>query len=543
MLRHIANLTRGSRRNACANSYRPAGEYLESKKLLSSGIGWTGGSGGTQNSLITPANVSQLTQQYADAVDGAIVAEPLVASVNVTVGPNQGTQSLVFVATQLDSLYAFNVTTGQLVWHTNFRVPSPSPLTQSEIDFQGSGIIGTPVIDPAANTMYLVSSESYAIGSVTHYIKTLHAIDMSDGAERSGSPAVIADTGYVGSTQVSFAGPVVRGTGAGSVRGRVHFDVLREMQRPGLTIDGNNLVIGFGSASGVTPYYHGWLLAFNKNSLKPTGVFNDTPNGHNGGIWNDGNPIQVDSQGFLYTATGNGTFDANLNSSGFPSRADYGDTVLKLALEPRYKGPNGTGIRVVDYFTPHIQAQLDKYDEDLASSGVLLLPNGFGGPRHPNLLLASGKLGTLYVINRNNMGRFHAQSDNVVEEVPHAVTSSFDTPAYFANTWYYAGAGDVLKSFVFVNGRVAQTGAGPNPFGLHGATPVGSSDGAQNGIVWVISNSHRLIAYSAANVSTELWTAALPGYSTFSIADVTSDGHVEVGAGNVLVGFGFGKPA
>jgi hypothetical protein len=107
---------------------------------------------------------------------------------------------------------------------------------------------------------------------------------------------------------------------------------------------------------------------------------------------------------------------------------------------------------------------------------------------------------------------------------------------------YYAGAGDVLRSFAFVNGRLVQTGEAPNPLPLHGASPVVSSDGAQNGVVWVISGSHQLIAYNAMNLSSELWSASLPGYSTFSIADVTDDGHVEVGAGNVLVGFGLGDP-
>jgi hypothetical protein len=544
LLRRLASFARGPGRSGHAGharSYRPTGECLESKTLLSDVPGWTGGNGGTQDSLITPANISQLTQQYADVVDGAIVAEPLVASVNVTVGPNPGIQSLVFVATQHDSLYAFNLTTGQLAWHTSFLTPSEMALPPSVTDFQGSGIIGTPVIDPSTNTIYLVSSEDYVAGDVTHYTKTLHAIDMSDGMEMPGSPAVIADTGYVGGTAVSYEGPSVRGTGAGSVRGRVYFDVYRQMQRPGLTIDGNNLVIAFGSASGVTPYYHGWLLAYNKNSLQPTGVFNDTPNGHNGGIWNDGNPIQVDSKGYLYTATGNGTFDPILNSAGFPSRGDYGDSVLKLALDPGYKGPNGFGIRVVDYFTPHDQAVLDKYDEDLASSGVLLLPNGSDGPKHPDLLLASGKSGTLYVINRNAMGRFHPHSDQVLEEIPRAVTSSFDTPADYLNSVYYAGAGDVLKSFAFVNGRLVKTGESPNSFGFHGASPVVSSDGAQNGVVWVISSSDQLIAYNATNLSSELWSASLPGYSTFSIPDVTSDGHVEVGAGNILVGFGLGE--
>ncbi len=139
----------GDRAHATSYGYRPTGECLEPKTLLSDVLGWNGGSGGTQNSLITPANISQLTQQYADVVDGAIVAEPLVASVDVTVGPDPGIQSLVFVATQLDSLYAFNAATGQLAWHTSFLVPGRTALTPSEIDFQGSGIIGTPVIDPA----------------------------------------------------------------------------------------------------------------------------------------------------------------------------------------------------------------------------------------------------------------------------------------------------------------------------------------------------------------------------------------------------------
>ena len=440
-------------------SSRPMGEGLESKTLLSDVLGWSGGSGVTQNSQITPANISQLTQQYADVVDAEIVAEPLVASVDVTVGPDRGVQSVAFVATLNNSLYAFNLTTGQPVWHTSLLSSSESALPPSERSFQGSGIVGTPVIDPSTNSIFLVSSESYVVGNVTHYVKTLDAIDMSNGSARAGSPAVIADTGYLNGKPVSFSGPSVRGTGAGSVRGRVNFNVLREMQRPGLTIDGNNVLMAFGSASGIKPYYHGWILAFDRNSLQPTGVFNDTPNGNNGGVWNTGNPIQVDSQGDLYTATGNGTFDAQLNGKGFPSRGDFGDSVLKLALDPGYKGPNGTGIRVVDYFTPRDQATLDKHDEDLASSGVLLLPDGSGGPTHPNLLLASGKQGTVYVINRSNMGHFHPRSDNVVEEIPHAVTSSFDTPAYYLNTVYYAGVGDVLKSFS--SGKRAFSANGP----------------------------------------------------------------------------------
>ena len=525
------------RRKRRAASYRPSGEGLESKRLLSDVLGWSGGKGGISDSPITPANVSELTQQYADVVDGKIEAEPLVATVDITVGPNQGTQAVVFVATQADGLYAFNLATGQLDWHTSFLNPDISSFPASVAVFNGQGIWGTPVIDPSTNSMYLVSSESYIAGNVDHYTKTLREIDLSNGAEMPGSPVVIADTGYVGGKPVSFVGPSVRGTGAGSIRGRDYFYVTEELNRPGLTIDGNNVVIAFGSAFGDQPPMHGWILAYNKTSLQQTGVFNVTPNGQNGGIWMDGDPVQVDSQGYLYTETGNGTFDGKLNGKGFPSRADYADSVLKLALDPAFKGPNGYGIRVVDYFTPRDEVKLGKQDGDLASSGVLVLPDGAGGPAHPNLLIASAKSGDLYVINRNNMGRFHPGFDKITQQITGGVTSSFDTPGYFDGTIYYAGVGDELKSFNWVNGRLVRTGQSPNGFPYPGASPVISSDGAQNGLVWLFSSSPQLIAYNATNLSSELWSANLPEYNHFTIPDVTDFGYVAVGAGNTLVAF------
>jgi len=540
ILRRLSALVRGRRRadhDGRATAYRPTGEGLESKTLLSDVLGWSGGNSGNPNSLITPANISRLTEQYSHVLDGQIMAEPLTAAVDVTVGPNPGTQTLVFVATENDTLYAFNITTGQLVWQTSFLKPGETTLPYSVTMSDVPGITGTPVIDPSTNTIYVVTAESYVAGTVTHYSKTLHAVDMSDGTERPGSPVVIADTGYQGGKVVSLEGPSVPGTGDGSFQGRVYFYAQRQLQRVGLSIAGNNLLIGFGSY-GDKPPEHGWILAYDKDSLQLSGVFNDTPNGSDGGIWNSGNPIQADSQGYLYTETGNGTFDTRLNRHGFPSRGDYGDSVLKLALDPGYTGPDGWGIRVVDYFTPLNQAKLDKRDGDLASSGVLILPNGWGGSAHPDLLLASGKSGAVYVINRNHMGHFHTTSNDIVQMLRRPITSSYDTPAYFDNTVYYAGVDDVLKSFTLVNGRLVETGRAPNLIPYSGASPVVSSDGTQNGIVWVTSGSGQLIAYDAGDLSSVLWTGALPGYSSFSIPAVTDDGHAEVGAGDVLVGFG-----
>jgi PQQ-like domain len=520
------------------NAYRPCGEGLETKALLSPVVGWGGGNGGgNSDSLITPANISNLTEQYSHSLDGIILDAPVSATVDVTVGPDQGTQNLVFVATANDSLYAFNTATGQLAWQTNFLKPGESTLPTALIQTGVNGTTSTPLIDPSTNTIYLTTTEAYNAGNINYYTKTLHAVDMSDGQEMPGSPVVIADTGYENGKPVSFFGPSVKGTGAGSVHGRVQFDVPRELQRPGLSLDGNNLLIAFGSYGDIPPF-HGWILAYNMTTLQPTGVFNDTPNGSDGGIWNSGNPIVVDSQGFLYTETGNGTFDTTHNRTGLPSRGDYGDAVLKLKLIPGYSGPNGTGMKVVDYFAPRNQAKLEKTDGDLASSGVLILPDGMGGPKHPDLLLASGKSGTVYVINRNDMGHYYRGSNHIVQTLPNVIGGSYDTPAIFNNTIYYAGVDDAVKSFTMKNGLLVQTGESTNTLPWPGATPVISSDGTTNGIVWVVSASNQLIAYDPTNLSNELWSAPLPDYSHFAIPTITSDGHVFVGVGGDLVAFG-----
>jgi len=423
-----------------------------------------------------------------------------------------------------------------LAWETNFLKPGESTLPTALIQTAVNGTTSTPLIDPSTNTIYLTTTESYNAGNINHYTKTLHAVDMSDGQEEPNSPVVIADTGYENGKAVSFFGPSVKGTGAGSVKGRVQFYVPRQLQRPGLSLDGNNLLIAFGSYGDVPPF-HGWILAYNMTTLQPTGVFNDTPNGSDGGIWNSGNPIVVDSKGYLYTETGNGSFDTKENAAGLPARGDYGDSVLKLKLLPGCKGPNGTGFKVVDYFTPYNQAKLEKTDGDLASSGVLILPDGMDVPKHPDLLLASGKAGTIYVINRNHMGHFNRRSNRIVQTLG-TLTGSFDTPAIFNNTIYYAGENDVVKSFAFKNGLLVRTGQATIALPYPGASPVISSDGAQNGIVWVVSASNQLIAYDPTNLRKELWSAPLPDYSHFAIPTITSDGHVFVGVGDDLVAFG-----
>jgi hypothetical protein len=535
--RRLLGIESPNHRSSEATVYRPTGEALEPKTLLSDVTGWSGGTGGITSSLITPSNIATLSQKYTQLLDAPIIAEPLFAEVNVTTGPTPGPQEVVLAATENDTLCAFNAATGSLEWQKSLLGPGETPIPES-VSLSGlNGITSTPVIDRSTNTIYVCTAESYVAGKVDHYTRTIHAINLSDGTERTGSPVVIADSGYVRGRLVSAKGPSVAGRGAGSVGGRIFLQVPKQLQRPGLTLDGNNLVIAFGWIGHGGPY-HGWILTYNTTTLRRTGVFNDTPGGSAGGIWMNGNPVQVDSQGYLYTETGNGTFDTKLNRAEFPSHGDYGECVLKLQIVPGYRGPNGTGIKVVDFFAPQNAAQLGKTDGDLASSGVLILPDGMGGSAHPNLLLASAKSGIIFVINRDAMGRFHQPADQIVQELPGALTKSFDTPTVFDGTIYYGGVGQVLTAYRFQNGQLVQTGKGPDVLSYPGASPVVSSNGTEDGIIWVISAKSKLIAYDPGDLTTDLWSASLPLYSKFSIPAISSDGHIAVGAGNILVGFG-----
>ena len=210
LLRRVSQLLQGRRRHGSdgrATAFRPTAEGLESKMLLSDVLGWGGGNGGNPNSLITPANISTLKKQYSVKLDGAILAAPVSAAVDVTVGPNPGTQTLVFVATESDSLYAFNTGSGELEWKTSFLKPGETPLPKGLTRSSEDGITSTPVIDPSTNTIYVVTTESYVAASINHFSVTLHAVDMSNGLEMPGSPAVIADTGYKGTKAVSFKDP------------------------------------------------------------------------------------------------------------------------------------------------------------------------------------------------------------------------------------------------------------------------------------------------------------------------------------------------
>jgi hypothetical protein len=336
----------------------------------------------SQETVLTPQNVNSTTfgKLFEDPVDGQVFAQPLVITgVNV---PGRGVHDLVIVATEHDSAYAFDADNPDAVpiWHTSFIDPAAGVTPVSGSNTQGNvqpevGITGTPVIAAPTGTIYVVAATQEVRADGVHFVQRLHALNVATGADVV-KPYTIGDTMFDGSTYTYVIGPSVPGTGDGSVYGVVDFNALREAQRPGLLLLNGTVYVGWASHGDNGPY-HGWVLGFNAQTLRPVagGIYNDTPDGSEGGIWMSGAGLAADSSGNIYFSTGNGTFDANLGGS------DYGDSAVKLSTS--------NGLSVSDYFTPSNQAYLDQNDLDFGSGGVMLLPDQPG--LYPHLLVTQGQ--------------------------------------------------------------------------------------------------------------------------------------------------------
>ncbi len=567
--------------------------YVDSSTLVNSVTSYHNDPQGTgQNlteSILTPANVSSKTgfgKLFSTAVDGQVYAEPLVKpGVNITAGNYPGTHTVAYVETENDSLYAIDSITGQVFWKDSFLTPEASltsggatvavsVVTSGDVNTGDIspqiGITSTPVIDNSTGYMYLVAKTKQIVNGNTtspHFVLTLYKIDIGSGATVSST--VIGDTTYntSGGAYTYNVGPYVldsNGQGAGVVSATVngvtqnviYFNALREANRAGLALHNGTVYIGFASHGDNGPY-HGWVLGFNASSLASTAVFNSNPNGNDDGIWQGGDTLTFDAQGYMYFETGNGTFDTSLNAQGLPQYGDYGDAVVKLAIDStstqNNQNINGWGLKVADYFSPSNTVALANADEDLGSGGTLILPDSVGSAAHPHLMLAAGKEGKIYLIDRDNMGHFSPTTDNVVQEIAGGIGGggSYGTPAFFndgtTNWIYWGGKNDNGRAYKISNGVITtpSTYTTPNSFGLNGATPGVSANGANNGIVWNIDGgSSQLFAYNASNLSQELFASGANAtrdglgtavkFTTPSIAN----GEVFVGTANSLVVYG-----
>jgi hypothetical protein len=425
---------------------------------------------------LTPSLVTMNTfgKLFSQPVDGQIYGQPLVLH-NLQI-PGKGVHSVVYVATENDSVYAFDAnsntgTNATPLWQVSFINPAKGITTVPSSDLGSTaitpqiGITGTPVIDPSNGTLYVVA----ATKENGHYVQRLHALDVATGAEKFGGPVIIL--------------PSVAGTGSNSVGGRLTFDPFRSNQRPGLLLLNGQIYISWASHGLEGEYaYHGWVVGFNETTLKITAAYCVTANGDQGGIWQSGDGLAADTLGNIYFMSGNGTFDANTGGT------DYGMSYVKLAT-------NG-GVKLSDYFTPYNEAELSQEDFDLGSGGPLLLPYQTGAAI-PNLAVGAGKDGTLFLLNRTNLGQFNPNGNTgAVEEITDAFSghSLYSTPAYWGGNLYFWAANDVLRIFQVSNGLITATPIATSTVTLlsPGATPVISSNQSSNGIVWALDTSQKL---------------------------------------------------
>jgi hypothetical protein len=491
--------------------------------------------------LLTPStvNAKQFGLKFTDAVDGFIYAEPLYVP-NVTI-PSQGTHNVVYVATENDSVYAFDAdVAGPPLWQTSFIDPddgiTPVPVSDLGPDCMDLtkiiGITATPVIDPSTGTLYVLSKVKLGPGS---YQQQLHALDITTGLEQPNSPVTIAAS--------------VPGTGEDSVNGVVTFDPLLQHDRAALTLTNGVVYLTFASHCDITPY-HGWILGYDETTLAQVIVYNDTPNGLQGGIWESGCGPGVDTNGDLIAVSGNGTFDTGA------SPIDYGDSFMRLTPGV---GTTGT-MTVASFFTPLNELILDDEDADMGSGGNLLLPDQ-PGP-NPHLMIGIGKLGAIYLVNRDSMGGFNASMNQMVQEVPGVIGGMFSTPAYWQgkvrkgvlqNMLYTVAVNDAPKMFVIANGMINRTVvsvARNFKFGFPGASPVISANNTTGGIVWAVNTSNFqtggtaiLYAFDATNLENELYdsnqnSGDQPGPAVKFTVPTVANGSVYVGTQTQLAVYG-----
>jgi hypothetical protein len=479
----------------------------------------------TSETVLTPSNVNanNFGKVFYYVVDGYVYAQPLYMT-NVTMGagtPQAGSKhNVVFIATEHDSVYAFDADSnlganGKPLWKITLldsahgaasgATPVPPADTQETDIVPEIGITGTPVIDPATNTMYLVGKTKENGVDIAR----LHALDNTTGAEKFGGPVVLAGS--------------VPGNGSGSVSGTLTFNARWENQRPGLLLLNGMIYMGFGSFNDSGPW-HGWILAYNAATLKPTGAWSSSPNGSGAGIWESGTGLTASVEdpvghpyGSLFTATGTGTIGM---SPPYTNAMDYSVSVFKLDLT------NGVPT-VVDDFTPFDAASLTVSNKDQGSGGPVVLPDSVSGGKH--LVAQVGKTGRIYIFDQDNMGGYHPSNTSDPQAKGFVKGEVYGGIAYWNGHFYIWSTRDALKSFSFANGVLSSTptstGAEISPF--PGPASSVSANGTTNGIVWNLQTDAYsslgpaiLYAHDANNVATLLYSSSQSAFRDTAAAAV-----------------------
>jgi hypothetical protein len=489
-----------------------------------------------KETILTQANVNsaQFGKVGFDAVDGKVDAQPLYLA-NVVIGGQF--RNVLYVATEHDSVYAFDADSGAQIWKTSILGAGETTSDNhgcSQITPE-IGITSTPVIDRVQGpngTIFTIGMSKDASGK---YHQRLHALDVTTGAEISGSPTEIAAT--------------YPGTGDNSQNGTVVFDPGQYAERASLLLLNGNIYTGWTSHCDIG-LYTGWVMVYSESTLQQTQVLNVTPNGHEGSIWMSGGGMAADSNGFVYFLDANGTFDTTFDANGFPTKGDYGNAMLKLSTSGK--------LAVADYFETFNTGAESAADIDLGSGGPLLLPDQTdANGRVFHLIVGGGKGKNIYLADRDNMGKFNfanmpVDDSNIYQELRGVMAGQiYSTPAYFNGVLYYSSDGDALKAFPLTNAKLATAPSSQSAvtFSHPGPTPSVSANGTQNGIVWALesglTNPGVLHAYDPANLTHEFYNSnqAANGRDSFGngnkfITPVIVNGKVYVGTQNGVAVFG-----
>jgi len=458
--------------------------------------------------------------------DGKVDAQPLYIS---QLSVSGAMHSVVFAATENDSVYAFDANTGSILWQVSLlaageTVSDMRDCTQVSPQI---GVTSTPVIDRSAGahgTLFVIAMSKDA---ASNYHQRLHALDLASGAELLGGP-----------TEISATSPTAAGGVAMFVAGQY-------AERAALLLSNGTVYTSWTSHCDIPPYF-GWIIGYSESTLSQSAVLNVAPNSNGGGpsIWMSGGGPAADSEGNIYLLTANGVFETTLDSNGFPNQQDYGNSFLKLSTA-------GGSLSVADYFTMYNEVAESSADGDLGSGGEMLLPDltdSTNTVRH--LAIGAGKDGNIYVVNRDSMGKFNASGNSQIWQQVRGVVPGgiWATPAYFNGTVYYGDAGSTLKAFTIANAKLAAAPQSQTSvqFTYPGTAPSVSANGTSNAIVWAHENSNPAVlhAYDATNLAHELYNSNQAGNrdqfgaGNKFITPTVADGKVFIGTTSGVAVFG-----
>jgi len=341
-----------------------------------------------RETVLNPKTVSSASfgRVGSVAVDAQIDAQPLYVAGQTISG--KGTHNVVYVATENNSIYAIDGDTGAVLLQKNLGAPVPLSALPGECT-DNSHIVGvnaTPVIDVAAQTLYVVAY-TFENGSPVYRV---HALDLGSLTDRI-PPRVVTAVGTLSPTQTRYV-----------------FDPSVVRARAALLLSHGRLYAAFGSfCDHKANIARGWVIGWQAASLTPLSnadlVQRQATTQNNyflSGIWMSGFGIAADGLGRIYFTT------ANSDPSGTTFQPPYGlaESVIKMRFDLT---------SVVSYFTPANFADLEARDLDFGSGGVTLLPHQPG--HYPRLAVAAGKAGIMYLMNADSLGgRSTGQTDNVL---------------------------------------------------------------------------------------------------------------------------------